>query len=135
MKYSHLFLLFAIGFTPVLPVRTFAQNSPYSSPKGNVGSWSWGTSQPKQGEKEEETETETKERALGETSWERLQSERQPEETAPPQAEILESFSPHRLWSWWRGEKSTTGENTPEATETPESENSDSESSPKPKVE
>lgn len=117
MKYARFFLLLVVGIVFILPLRTSAQNSPYTSPKGNVGSWSWGKSQPA---KPADDEEEAEEREPGETSWERMQSERQPAETAPPEGEILKSLSPLSLWRWWRGEKSAKVTDTPDAAETPE---------------
>jgi hypothetical protein len=123
MKYARFFLLLVIGFIFTLPLRTSAQNSPYTQPKGNVGTWSWDKSQPKPAEEDEE------EREPGETSWERMQSGRQPAEAAPPQEEILKSLSPLSLWRWWRGEKSAKVAETQEATDTPAPEGADSETS------
>jgi len=114
MRYTRFLLLLVSAFVCILPLRALAQNSPYTQPKGNVGSWSWDKSQPKHTEDAEEREP-------GETSWERMQSERQPEEAAPPQGEILKSLSPLSLWHWWRGEKKA------QATEAPETEKADSE--------
>lgn len=128
MKHARFFLLLITGLTLTLPLRASAQNSPYTSPKGNVGSWSWDKSQPKPVEEEDEDEDE-EEQESGETSWERMQSERQPAEAAPPQGEILESFSPLGLWRWWRGEKKTEKTETREATATPDSDEANAEAS------
>lgn len=78
--------------------QTNAQLSPYTNPDANIGSWSWDKSRPKKS-------AENKEREPGETSWERLQAERETEESVPARKEALKSLSPLELWRLWRGKK------------------------------
>ena len=120
MRYVRFLLLPVLGLLFALPLRTYAQNSPYLPPKGNVGSWSWDKSQPKYTEDGEEREP-------GETSWERLQAEQQTETASPPQQEIIKSLSPLGWWRWWRGEKKAEAAETPEATGTAGAEKSNPE--------
>src|SRR5262245_18029181 len=98
MKYARFLLLLVLGLVFVLTVDARSQNSPYSDSQGNVGSWSWGKSQSRNGE-------ESKEREPGETSWERLQAEQAPVESEPPRQEVLKSLSPLGWWRWWNGGK------------------------------
>jgi hypothetical protein len=98
MWHLRLLLPLTLGLVFVLTVSARAQNSPYSYPQGNVGSWSWDKPQPKIDEESEEREP-------GETAWERLQAERAPAEQEPPRREVLKSLSPLGLLQWWRKEK------------------------------
>ena len=78
--------------------QTNAQLFPYTNPDGNIGSWSWDKSRPKKSDGNQEREP-------GETSWERLQAEREAGDISPPQKETLKSLSPLELWRLWRGKK------------------------------
>jgi hypothetical protein len=95
------FFFFISCCSPVL-----AQPSPYGSFDGNVGTWGWGKSPAKQADKMEEHEP-------GETSWERLDAERQAERVEPedqPHAELLKTLSPWRLWRLFRGKHNEQSE-------------------------
>ena len=98
MRYVRLLLLLTLAMGFVQTVSARAQNSPYSRPEDNVGSWSWDKPQTRNSEEDHE-------RKLGETSWERLHPEQEPEASPPPRQELLKSLSPLGLWRWWRGEK------------------------------
>ena len=110
MWHLRFLLPLTLGLVFVLTASVRAQNSPYSYPQGNVGSWSWDKPQPKIDEESEEREP-------GETAWERLQAERAPAEQAPPRREVLKSLSSFGLLQWWRKEKKAE---LPEATESTE---------------
>ena len=110
MWHLRLLLPLTLGLVFILTVSARAQNSPYSYPQGNVGSWSWDKPQPKIDEESEEREP-------GETAWERLQAERAPAEQESPRREVLKSLSPLGLLQWWRKEKKAE---LPEATESTE---------------
>ena len=115
MWHLRFLLPLTLGLVFVLAVSTRAQNSPYSYPQGNVGSWSWDQPQPKIDEESEEREP-------GETAWERLQAERTPAEQEPPRREVLRSLSPLGLLQWWRKEKNAEPPEPTESTEVIESE-------------
>ena len=51
---------------------------------------------------EEEKEAETEDQGQGETSWERMHAEREPEVTQPASEEPPETFSPLVLWRMLR---------------------------------
>ena len=79
-----------------------AQPSPYGSAGGNLGTWTWGKSQPS-------PDNEGAERTPGETSWERLHAEHQPEQEQPTKDRPLinslsNSLSPLRWWRLLRGQ-------------------------------
>jgi hypothetical protein len=114
MWHLRLLLPLTLGLVFVLTVSARAQNSPYSYPQGNVGSWSWDKPQPKIDEESEEREP-------GETAWERMQAERTPAEQEPPRREVLKSLSPLGLLQWWRKEKKAELPEPTESTEAIES--------------
>ena len=99
-----------------LTVNAHAQNSPYPRPEDNLGTWSWDNPPPRNSEESEEREP-------GETSWERMQAEQQPDTATTSQQETSKSLSPVDLWRWWRGEKTPDSTGSTEAEE-PESEES-----------
>jgi len=101
-------LFFSLCLSLALCGPVVAQPSPYGSAGGNLGTWSWGKSQSPKSDEDEE-------RAPGETSWERLNAERQPEvEEAPKETPIIQSLSPLRLWRWLRDspEETSAEQNT-----------------------
>ena len=100
MKYVRFLLLSSVGLLLALSVCVRAQNSPYTRPEDNVGSWSWDKPSAR-------SSSDSEEREPGETSWERMQAEQQPEVAPRPRKEILRSLAPLGLWRWWRGEKPT----------------------------
>ena len=73
-----------------------AQPSPYGSADGNLGTWRWNKPQ-------HPSSDESDEREPGETSWERLNAERNAEEAAPPPEEAPKSLSPLQMWRLLRG--------------------------------
>jgi hypothetical protein len=73
-----------------------AQPSPYESSAGNLGTWRWNKPQSVSSDEHDEREP-------GETSWERLNAERNVEETLPPQEEAPKSLSPLQMWWLLRG--------------------------------
>jgi len=88
-------LLFAF-FYIVLCGPAAAQPSPYGSLEGNLGAWKWEKAQsPKNDEGDE--------REPGETSWERLNAERNAEEAAPAKEDAPKSLSPLQMWRMLRG--------------------------------
>src|SRR5215510_513659 len=113
-----IFFLSISRCSPVL-AQPSLYGSPYGSFDGNVGTWGWGKSPSPQTD-------EAGEREPGETSWERLDAERQAEHDKPevqPHAELLKSLSPWRLWRMFRGKHDEQSEahteipNTGEASE------------------
>lgn len=77
--------------------RAVAQPSPYGSLDGNLGTWKW--SKPQASTPEEDNEREP-----GETSWERLNAERDAEETELRSKEPPEGLTPLQLWRLLRGQ-------------------------------
>jgi len=75
-----------------------AQSWQSDSADGNLGSWKWGKSQAPNDDEEEEREP-------GETSWERLDAERNAEAAEPPKAGLPQSLTPLQLWHMLRGNK------------------------------
>jgi hypothetical protein len=74
-----------------------AQPSPYESVEGNIGTWKWGKGRAPRGDSYDHRET-------GETSWERLNAERDLEETDPGREESRGLLSPLRsVWQQLRG--------------------------------
>jgi hypothetical protein len=90
-------LLALLLSTPLCP-QAGAQTAPYATPDGNLGSWSWDKSRPKKSEESEERE-------LGETSWERLNAERDADKLAPPREEVPKTLTPLQMWRLFRGKK------------------------------
>jgi hypothetical protein len=68
------------------------------SADSNLGSWKWGTPPASNSDDEEEREP-------GETSWERLDAERNSETEEPPKAALPQSLTPLELWHLLRGNK------------------------------
>jgi len=89
-------LLFTILLSLAFCGPVIAQPSPYGSVDGNLGTWKWEKPQSKGGDENEEREP-------GETSWERLNAERNAETEAAPKEEMPKSLSPLQLWRRLRG--------------------------------
>jgi len=68
-----------------------AQPSQYESLEGNLGNWRWGKTLSQKADETEEHEP-------GETSWERLNAERNAEVEAPAKEGAPQSLSPWQLW-------------------------------------
>ena len=88
-----------------LQLPAFAQSSAPGAFDGNLGSWTWGKQQTPPHDEAEEVEEDDEGR--GETSWERLHTERS-DELEPPAAETTpKSLTPLDLWRMLWGELTT----------------------------
>lgn len=99
-------LLFALLGNLMFCGQVSAQPSQYESLEGNLGTWRWGKPQTRRDDEGEEREP-------GETSWERLNAERNAEAEVPPNQEIPKSLTPLQLWRLLRG-KNAESENNKE---------------------
>ncbi|MBI3301154.1 MAG: hypothetical protein HYZ72_03620 [Deltaproteobacteria bacterium] len=89
-------LRLAVLFSLALCGPAAAQPSPYGSLEGNLGTWKWDKSpSPKSNESDE--------REPGETSWERLNAERNAEAADAPKEEAPKALSPLQMWRLLRG--------------------------------
>jgi hypothetical protein len=76
-----------------------AQPSPFGSVDGNVATWKW--------DKEQRQNTgDSDEREPGDTSWERLDAERQAEEQESHPKEAPTALTPLQMWRLLRGKTS-----------------------------
>ena len=86
-----------------LPIQTpaLAQSSPAGPFNDNLGSWTWGKQQPPPSDDEIESAFESDEdedEGLGETSWERMSTERSEEAEPSAEAEEPKQLTPFDLW-------------------------------------
>ena len=92
----HRTLLPVLLFSLLLQTPVFAQSSSPGSFNGNLGSWTWGKQNGPPRNEEEESDEDDEGR--GETSWERLHTERSDELEHPEAEETPKSITPLDLW-------------------------------------
>ena len=92
----HRFILFVVFLFLLIQTPVFAQSSSSDSFDGNLGSWTWGKKQAPPSNDYNESDADIDE-GRGETSWERMTTERS-EETEPSSEEEPKHLTPLDLW-------------------------------------
>jgi len=95
-KFMRAMILLPLLFFLLIQSPTFAQSSAAGSFEGNLGSWTWGKQQTPPSSEVEELEGDDEGR--GETSWERLNTERSEELEPSTSEQTPKSLTPVDLW-------------------------------------
>jgi hypothetical protein len=92
-------LILVILLSTVFPKTAAAQPSPFGSLDGNIATWKWDKAQRR-------NDGDSDEREPGDTSWERLDAERQAEEQDSRPKEAPTALTPLQMWRLLRGKTS-----------------------------